>query len=115
MRNPTNTPRVFHVETMWKRSFPRRGVFAGNMQVNSDLNRQVREVTFSRKFPRPNHREVNLNNTLVFGDFFEENHGTCLNEKLNFCYQLKKKLAKVTEAVNAIRKHRDVLPKHHAS
>ena len=40
---PKNTPRVFHVETTWKRLFPVENAF------NLDPKKPAHEVIFSRK------------------------------------------------------------------
>ena len=82
------------------------------MQFNPYLNKQAREIIFSRKTLKPAHSSIHFNDTLAAKGNIQKHLGLFLDEKLNFNYYKNEKLAKVMEGINVIKKLSNVLPRH---
>ena len=79
------------------------------MSFNPDQNKQLPEVTFSRKITKSSQPQISFNNMSVCCVNFQKHLGIYLDEKLNFNYHIKKKLCKAMQGVVVTRKPSKIL------
>ena len=81
------------------------------MSFNADLSKQAREVIFSRKSSRVDHRVVTFNNSSVARTSCQKHLGLELYEKQNLSHYIKEKISKAI-GVGVIRNSHYVLSRH---
>ena len=82
------------------------------MSFNSVLNKQVREVRFSRKLNKES-RPIIVFNSAPFGCADCQKHvGMCLDKALNFNLHIKEKMSKAMKGIGVIQKLRKTPPRH---
>ena len=69
------------------------------------------EAIFSRKFKKPNHRELIFNKILVKPTSYQKHLGMFLDNKLNFGEHLKYVTTKVNKSTGLLRKLQMILPR----
>ena len=74
------------------------------INFNPDTNKQVQEVTFSRKLQKTNHNQVSFNHNSVKEVPSQKYLGMYLDTKLNFQEHLNNVLSKVNKTIELLRK-----------
>ena len=72
------------------------------MSFNPDLNKQVQELTFSRKITKSSHPQISFNNVPVSRAIFQKHLGIYLDEKLIFNHHIKEKMTKVMKGISVL-------------
>ena len=85
--------------------------FKWKMLFNPDITKQAKEVIFSRKNTKTDHRTVFFNEVPVAHTPCQKHLGMHLDEKLNFQTHIKKKITKANKGIGIIRKLAHVLPR----
>ena len=84
--------------------------FQWKMCFNSDISKQVHEVTFSRKRSVSSHPPLTFNNIPVAQTSSQKHLGMQLDKKINFEEHLRKVESKVNKTIGITRKLQNVLP-----
>lgn len=81
------------------------------MKIDSDLNKQIQEIIFSRKILKAAPPLYHFNDAAVSSSNVQKYLGSFLDKFLTFNQHIKDKLAKTMKGINAIRKFSNVLPR----
>ena len=79
------------------------------MSFDPDKNKQVQEVVFSRKQPKPQHSQLLFNKTPFACSSFQKHLEIILDEKLSFTNHTKEKIQKAGIKINVIESLNNIL------
>ena len=82
------------------------------MSLNPDLNKQAKEVIFSRKLNKPSHPKIVFNSAPVVWTDWQKHLGMYLDKALNFNLYIKENMSKAMKGIGVIQKLNKTLPRH---
>ena len=82
------------------------------MSLNPDLNKQAKEVIFSRKLNKPSHPKIVFNSAPVVCTDWQKHLGMYLDKALNFNLYIKENMSKAMKGIGVIQKLNKTLPRH---
>ena len=81
------------------------------MIFNSDPNKQVQEIIFSRKIKKASYAPLKFNNSSVKQVQFQKHFGVYLENKLDFREHLRNIFEKVNRTIRLLRKLQNKIPR----